>query len=239
MSLSLFRFDQPLARLWAFAQMGLARRSLSRVPGIGFWKLFGTGTGEGFTPIPNTAVYAIMATWDSHADARAAIDGAPVFARYRARAAQDWTLYLAPTSVRGRWSGQSPFTAAPDDGGAALAALTRATVRPRAALRFWQRVPSISAAIGADPSVMFKVGLGEVPWFQQVTFSIWPDADAMAAFARHDGPHAHAIRAVREGGWFAEELYARFRVVDQSGTWEEAPRTAALLHGTTPKASTA
>ena len=41
----------------------------------------------------------------------------------------------------------------------------------------------------------------------------------MAAFARRDGPHAEAIRAVREGGWFAEELYARFRVVGETGTW--------------------
>ena len=28
-----------------------------------------------------------------------------------------------------------------------------------------------------------------------------------------------AIRAVREGGWFSEELYARFRVLGQAGTW--------------------
>ena len=41
----------------------------------------------------------------------------------------------------------------------------------------------------------------------------------MAAFARHDGPHARAIRAVREGGWFAEELYARFQVVGEAGAW--------------------
>ena len=46
----------------------------------------------------------------------------------------------------------------------------------------------------------------------------------MARFARADGPHARAIRAVREGDWFAEELYARFRVVDTSGHW----------HGTRP-----
>ena len=41
----------------------------------------------------------------------------------------------------------------------------------------------------------------------------------MAAFARRDGPHARAIRAVREGGWFSEELYARFQVVGDVGAW--------------------
>jgi spheroidene monooxygenase len=77
-----------------------------------------------------------------------------------------------------------------------------------------------SRAIGADPNVMFKIGIGEVPWMQQVTFSIWPDAETMANFARADGPHARAIKAVRDGGWFKEELYARFRVDAVEGQWE-------------------
>ncbi|WP_371930802.1 hypothetical protein [Paracoccus spongiarum] len=55
---------------------------------------------------------------------------------------------------------------------------------------------------------------------QQVTFSIWPDDGAMAAFARAEGAHAAAIRAVREGGWFREELYARFRILDAVGSWD-------------------
>jgi spheroidene monooxygenase len=68
--------------------------------------------------------------------------------------------------------------------------------------------------------VIFKIGIGEVPLLHQVTFSIWPDAEAMANFARGDGPHGRAIRAVREEGWFTEELYARFSIVDDWGTWE-------------------
>ena len=45
----------------------------------------------------------------------------------------------------------------------------------------------------------------------------------MNAFARKSGPHARAIRAVREEGWFREELYARFRVTDATGTWHGRP----------------
>ena len=100
-----------------------------------------------------------------------------------------------------------------------LAALTRATIKPAVALKFWQRVPDISAMIGRDKNVVFKIGIGEVPLFHQVTFSIWPDSKVMADFARHDGPHARAIRAVREGHWFKEELYARFAVIGDQGTW--------------------
>jgi spheroidene monooxygenase len=80
-------------------------------------------------------------------------------------------------------------------------------------------VPEISRRVGSNPDVLFKIGVGEMPWLHQVTFSIWPDEASMAAFARHDGPHARAIRAVRAGNWFSEELYARFQVVGEAGTW--------------------
>jgi len=80
-------------------------------------------------------------------------------------------------------------------------------------------VPNISAVVGKDPNVRFKIGVGEVPLVQQVTFSIWPDVPTMNAFARR-GPHGEAIKAVRDGKWFREELYARFRVVGIEGTWD-------------------
>lgn len=223
-SLSFFRFNGIGARLWAFAQMGFARRPLARTPDLAFWKLFGSGTGEGFTPVPNTGVYAILGVWPSERIARQRISESPLFTRYQRRATEACTLYLATASVRGAWDGTAPFETVQTVVEGPLAALTRATVRPRIALQFWRRVPSISRAIGADRNVAFKIGLGEVPWFQQVTFSIWPDRASMADFARADGPHARAIQAVRRGQWFKEELYARFRILDTQGTWDgEAP----------------
>jgi spheroidene monooxygenase len=222
-SLSFFRFGGVAARVWALTQMGLARPAMARTPDIGFWKLCGSGTGEGFTPVPNTAVYAILATWPDHETARARVADAPVWQRYRAHAEEDWTVFLAPTSARGEWSGVAPFSPVAAAPGGPLAALTRATVRLPIALRFWKRVPDISAMIGTDPNVAFKIGIGEVPLLHQVTFSIWPSERAMAGFAR-TGPPAAAIRAVREEGWFKEELYARFSVVSDLGTWNgESP----------------
>jgi spheroidene monooxygenase len=219
-SLSFYRFDTAIDRLWAFAMMGLARASLRGIERIGFWKLCGSGTGEGFTWIPNTSVCAILATWPDLDTAQEQLGGARIFKRYRQRAAEACTLFLAPTSCRGFWSGDQPFRPEVALSAGPVAALTRATVQPFAALRFWGRVPDISAVIGADPNVLFKIGIGEFPLLNQVTFSIWPDTAAMASFARADGPHARAIRAVRQGGWFREELYARFQVLDAVGTWD-------------------
>lgn len=222
-TLSLFRFGSARARLWALGQMGAARLSFMAMRDVGFWKLCGSGTGEGFTPVPNTAVWAILATWPDAETARRRIEEAPVYRRWRNRANEDWTVYLAPTSARGSWSGTAPFDVAdtgsdqPQQG--PIAALTRATIKPSILMKFWRRVPDIQNVIGDDPNVAFKIGIGEMPWLHQVTFSIWPDAAAMAAFARSEGPHARAIRAVRDEDWFREELYARFAITGDSGLW--------------------
>lgn len=224
-TLSVFRFAGPAARLWALSQMGAARPAMARLPGCTFWKLCGSGTGVGFAPRPDMGRWAILAVW---ADAAAAEAGlcAPVFRDWRAQAADALTLHLAPRSARGYWAGKTPF--APQGGPAAgpVAVLTRATLRRRHLMAFWARVPDISRAIGDDRSVLFKIGIGEVPWLHQVTFSVWPDLAAMSAFARAGGPHARAIRAVRDGDWFREELYARFTVLKAEGSLDETPATA-------------
>lgn len=200
--------------------MAAARRPLSRIPGLQFWKLCGSGTGEGFTPSFNSGVFAILCAWQDRTTAETRLRDDNLFFRYRQKSCEDWTIFLAPVSVRGAWSGQTPFVTHDGDLDGPLAALTRATLRPRILLGFWRRTPAISQVIGADRNVAFKIGIGEVPYLQQVTFSIWPDAESMAAFARMPGgPHAEAIRAVREENWFREELYARFRILGDSGSW--------------------
>ena len=217
-SLSLYRFEGTIARSWALAMMALARRPLARLPDIGFWKLCGSGAGEGFTPVVVPTVFAILATWPDEETARLQTQNADIYRRYGARAVERWHVYLAPTSARGDWSGRKPFEPVACAKAGPLAAMTRATLRPRVLRRFWRRVPRISQIIGRDPNVSFKIGIGEVPMLQQVTFSIWPSEQAMAGFAR-TGAHAEAIRAVRSEGWFREELYARFTVLSDAGTW--------------------
>lgn len=217
-TLSLFRFDRALARLWVLGQMGAARLRLPHVPGLDFWKLCGSGTGEGFTPKPNWGTWAILSVWKSRDMADLGLQAQP-FTRWRAKSDESCALFLEPYSARGHWAGVAPFTPAGSSPDGPIAAMTRATVKPGRALRFWGRVPDISAKVGSDPNVIFKIGIGEVPLLHQVTFSVWPDAQSMADFARR-GPHAEAIRAVRDEGWFNEELYARFRISGTQGTWQ-------------------
>ena len=227
-ALSLFRFDRPSRRAWVIWQMAVARLSLARVQGLSFWKLCGSGTGEGFTPKPNWSTWAILTVWDSPERARAGTADEAVFRRWRAQADESWTVFLEPYSARGEWAGVPPFAPHGAPGAGPLSALTRATVKPAKALRFWGRVPDISRRLGDNSGVVFKIGIGEVPLLHQVTFSIWPDLAQMNAFAR-TGPHAEAIRAVRDEGWFSEELYARFRVTGSAGTWNGTDPLSGLL----------
>jgi spheroidene monooxygenase len=224
-TLSLFRFQGLMPRLWILGQMGAARLALRHQPHLMFWKLCGSGTGEGFTPKPNWGVWSILAVWPDEAAARAGTLQGAVWRRWRGHAAESATVFLSPLSSRGSWSGVNPFVPEPHpvDPDGPLAVLTRASVKPGRALRFWKRVPDISAVIGADPDVLFKIGIGELPLLHQITFSIWPDGASMTRFARGDGPHGRAIRAVREEGWFTDELYARFRVLGVEGAWGGVP----------------
>lgn len=217
-TLSFFRFAGFRDRAWALLMMGWARRPLAKTPDIGFWKLCGSGNGYGFSPTLNPAVVAILAVWPDTETAQKRTQGGAIFERYRGRATEDWTVVLTPTSVRGAWDGQTPFASQTRQTTGPMAALTRATIRKQIIPRFWRRVPDISEMIGTQANVAFKIGIGELPLIDQITFSIWPSKAAMDAFAR-TGPHGAAIKAVRDGNWFREELFARFIVHSDSGTW--------------------
>ncbi len=227
-SISFYRFTSRSARLWALAMMGGARLAMGQVPDIGFWKLCGSGGGVGFTPRINIDVFAILATWPDEVTARDRTQNTRIFGRYAARASETWTVYLRTDSVRGAWAGQSPFIVSNTEQTGPVGVLTRATIKPSILRRFWARVPDISARIGKDPNVLFKIGIGETPLFQQITFSLWPDAATVANFAR-TGHHAEAIKSVRSEQWFREELYARFTLLSDHGSWADAPLLAAKM----------
>ncbi|MDX2288941.1 MAG: spheroidene monooxygenase [Hyphomicrobiaceae bacterium] len=222
-TLSAFRFATRRSRLWAFGQMQFARGPISRIPHIGFFKLMGTGSGESFSPQPNWSVYAVLATWPSLDIAEAAIREAPPFCRYRDHAVESITLYAETATASGLWNARAPF-AMPESRPASglpmpLGVLTRATIRTTSLRAFWAAVPDVSDQIARETGVLFKLGMGEVPWVNQVTFSVWRSFDDMRAFAYRHPAHREAIRQAKEQGWFKEDLFARFRMLGADGTW--------------------
>lgn len=219
-TLSLYHFAGLPAKLWAFSQMGLMRPAVARMEGLRFHKMMGTGAGAGFSTTPDFSTYTLLCVWDDEAAAQKALDTATPFARYRAHADRSATLLLAATQTRGQWSGAEPFAvdAATRPEGP-IVALTRATLRWSKLAIFWSLVPAISDVADADAHQHFMMGMGEVPYKHQMTFSIWDDEAAMRDFSLNSPTHGTAVRRAWEEGWFAESLFARFNLLAVEGAW--------------------
>jgi hypothetical protein len=208
---SFFHFDRVPARLWAFAQMGLAPRRLRGTEGLQFCKLLGTGGENGFSAKPDFSTYSLLAVWDDEAKAQQFFDGHPVFRAYCRQSVAGKTYFLHNTLAHGLWDGQQPFVAATAfDPAAPVAVLTRATIRTRYLFHFWRQVPPVSRSMADKPGLRFAKGVGELPWIQQATFSIWDSGQHMMQYAYQSPLHREVIRQTRELGWYKEELFARF-----------------------------
>jgi heme-degrading monooxygenase HmoA len=220
-TLSFFRYTGFNARLWGTRQMAEMRKPLAAVPGLRFFKLLGTGGGSGYGFWPDFGTYALLGSWASHEDADRFHAGHAAHAAWRAHSAEVYTLHLRPASSRGQWSGVNPFAPqadAPDD--APLAILTRATIKPGYVIGFWQQVARVARSLQGREGLLFTKGVGELPWVEQATFSVWRSRADMMAFAHAPStPHAQAVRRTRQAAGFSEELYARFSVVSTEGSW--------------------
>ena len=227
-TLSFFRFTTPEKRLWALAQMTANKLGMQYMPKAKFWKMLGSGTGEGFTPKPNWDVWGLLAVWPDEATARQEVAESAIYKKWAGIADEGYTVLLNPINGRGKWDNSMPFDVTkPGEPGEIdpdnvrpIAALTRATLNFWKIERFWSYEPPVSHMIGKDADVIFKIGMGEIPFSQQMTFSVWPDSESMVKFAYGSGAHAEAIKKGYEEGWFKEALFARFRIAGTIGKWE-------------------
>jgi len=208
----------------ALARMALDRAHLRRSRAR-FWKLLGTGDGRSFTPRDaDPGHWALLATWDRASDAEAFETSAT--ARAWSRLAHErLRVDLRPLASRGRWSGREPFgdphpsrgPSRPQDG--PVASITRARIRTLKGPGFWRAVPPVSADLHEVEGLRLAVGIGEAPVGLQGTFSLWSDAAALNEFAHRRAAHTAVVARTAAEGWYAEELFARFAVLDVRGTY--------------------
>ena len=204
----------------AVAAVAVDRFAVRRQPGAGFARLLGTGNGRTFRlrdAEPHR--WGLLVAWARPADA-AAFERSAVPRRWSALAEETWRAELRPLGCRGRWAGRTPFGqgAATRDWGGPVAALTRARLAWRRARSFWRAVPAVAADLAGRPGLLLAVGVGERPVGLQGTFSVWESAAALRSFAYQGAAHAEAIRQTAARGWYAEELFARFALLDAVGT---------------------
>lgn len=212
-------FNYTKHRFWAFTQMQLAHRFLSPTKGLVFYKLLGTGSGHGFSLWPDFSTYALLTVWESEQDKHHFTSHNKAFLEMTKRSHKQKTIELLSIHSHGSWSGQQPFkqkNTAPEN--AKIGIITRATLRPSKLLEFWRHVPQASKAIKNAKGVKWYKGIGEWPFVQQATFSVWDHQDSVMEYAYKDSNHASIVKKTKKRKWYKEDMFARFAIVKISDT---------------------
>lgn len=203
----------------AIARMATDPRRLRRDPRVRFVKLLGTAAGFGLTHA-DPCRWAAFTVWHG-----APVDG--LYAPWHRLATAACRLDLAPQHSRGTWAGTAfddltspaePNPANPNPADApAVLALTHARLRPGRAITFWRAIGPVAASLRTAGGSIAAFGIGEAPIGWQGTVSVWAHRDDLLDFAYRHARHRQAIAASTTGRWYAEELFARFAVIDTSG----------------------
>lgn len=219
LQLHFFEFNSFVNQFWAFTQMQLAHAKLKKVEGLTFYKLLGTGGGDGFQWYPDFSRYALLVQFDTDVNA-AKFSKSRVYQQYLSKSIEHCSFGLHTYEAHGFWSGQQPFKVYDYQENQPIAVITRARIKWKYLFKFWYFVPKTSGSLSNYDGRYMGKGLGEWPLIQQATFSIWESQDKMMAYAYKNPKHREVIKKTRQLGWYSEELFARFHVLEMSGTWQ-------------------
>jgi heme-degrading monooxygenase HmoA len=222
-----------------FLSMALFRLPLWLNKNIGFWKLMGCGKNGTFDKTPDWRQWAVLQIGKGKMEnGKSKIEnggkeevkgerlevkeGSPLFMRkwWQFFGCEVWTLVLEPIESHGTWDGKQCFGQLPKqtDYEGIIAVLTRATIRLNRLSQFWKHVDSVASQMAGAAGFITSVGIGEVPWIKQATFSIWESKAAMKAFAYSMKEHKEVIKKTHQENWYSEDMFTRFKVVASYGT---------------------
>jgi hypothetical protein len=203
---------------WAILHMGLDRLALARRSDLKFWKLLGAGKGETFTPRDADILrWGLLVVVDKDSE----IANSKMIKRWNKKSLSQFSAQLSPISVNGAWSKKSPFDQIPkvtNDWSGKVVAITRARIKWRKNVIFWNSVPPVTTSLHSSPGLISAIGIGEAPIGLQGTFSIWESGEAVKNFAYSGAAHKEAIKATHRHAWYAEEMFARFALIESRGS---------------------
>ncbi len=211
---------------FAFIAMAIFRLPLFFNQKISFYKLMGSGKNGSFDAVPDLQQWAIL--WVNKEIVKTqSIDeqietclGSFIKNYISFFKCEKFLLNLNPTMVHGEWDGKKPMenTFKKEDNDLPIAVLTRATIRLNKAKYFWQNVAPATESMLAAEGFIFSLGIGEIPWLKQATLSVWQSETLMKKFAYGSATHAEIIKKTKAQNWYSEEMFARFQLVNATGT---------------------
>ena len=220
----------PWVRAWrAVGEVAATRRLLAEAQGVGFAVVGRSSGGDGTRNVNRSLSprrFVVIVEWRDAGDAIAG--RALLEERWRRRGATVWSATLIPVRSSGTWRGTSAFAPDPQRNGVSahgsrlVASVTYARIRPKKMAAFYLHGFPRTARrmIGSDSPMVAGIGFGDIPVRDACTFSVWPStADLGRIVHGQSEPHGIVSRRSTEKRWLAESLFARFVVVDHSGTW--------------------
>ena len=98
-----------------------------------------------------------------------------------------------------------------------VAVITRATLRISKLISFGNLSLLLAWQLKNAEGVIYFKGIGEWPFIQQATLSIWKSIDHVNKFAYSNKTHLKIIEKTRKQKWYSEDLFARFQVISDTG----------------------
>ena len=205
---------------WAgFLSMALFRLPLFLKKELGFWKLMGCGRNGTFDIVPDLRQWAVLEVWSLESGVRRQT---PQFllSWWKFFHCEIWTLELEPIEGHGTWDGKNCFGDLPKqtDYEGMIGILTRATIRINKLNSFWKNVGGVANQMAGADGFITSLGIGEIPWIKQATFSIWESKAHMKKFAYQMKEHAEVVRKTRKEDWYSEDMFVRFKITGSRGT---------------------
>lgn len=216
--ISFFKYEGLRNKWRALGHMGRPLLLDKNINGLTFWKSLGSGSGNGFSIWPDFSTFGLLTVFNSESEAQAFLN-CDVIQSYTNEAKQYSHILMYSIKAHGKWDNQEPFNSSiPYANDKPLAVITRATIKPKLAYKFWRHVPSVSKSMDGYKGLVYSKGIGEWPIFMQATFSLWTNGNDMINYAYKNKKHADMVKKTRELGWYSEELFSRFHPFEIKGT---------------------
>jgi hypothetical protein len=216
--ISFFKYEGGKPKWQALGRMGRPPLLNQPIEGLTFWKPLGSGSGNGFSVWPDFSTFGLLTVFNNEVQANQFLES-DVISEYTEHAINFSHVLMHSIKAHGQWSKQEPFLAsATYDESKPVAVITRATIKPKLAYKFWKYVPSVSKSMIGHQGLIYSKGIGEWPILMQATFSLWETGNDMMTYAYKNKKHADMVKKTRELGWYAEELFSRFHPFEIKGS---------------------